>query len=81
MSKRSVVIELPAKVWEIIDTQFKLKNESDSEILSKIIKKHLASNGYYPDADSLQQGNGVKDIIDIHQDMIISIVDLFKKKV
>ena len=24
--------------------------------------------------------NGVKDIIDIHQDMIISIVDLFKKK-
>jgi hypothetical protein len=57
MSKRSVVIELPAKVWEIIDTQFKLKNESDSEILSKIIKNHLASNGYYPDADSLQQGN------------------------
>ena len=28
----------------------------------------------------MQQGNGVKDIIDIHQDMIISIVDLFEKK-
>jgi hypothetical protein len=80
MSKRQIDIELPAKVWEIIDTQFKLNGESDSEILSKIVKNHLASNGHYPDVDSLQQGNGLKDIVDIHQDMIISIVDLFEKK-
>jgi hypothetical protein len=30
MSKRQVEIELPAKVWEIIETQFKLNGESDS---------------------------------------------------
>jgi hypothetical protein len=61
MSKRQIDIELPAKVWEIIDTQFKLNGESDSEVLSKIVKNHLASNGYYPDTDSLQQGYGLKD--------------------
>ena len=42
MSKRPVSIELPAKVWEIIDTQFRLNGESDSEILSNIVKNHLA---------------------------------------
>jgi hypothetical protein len=57
-----------------------LNDESDSEILSKIIKNHLASNGYYPDVDSLQHGNGLKDIVDIHQDMILSVVDLLEKK-
>jgi hypothetical protein len=80
MSKRQVEIELPAKVWEIIETHFKLNYESDSEIISKIIKNHLASSGYYPDVDSLEQGNGLKDIVDIHQDMILSIVDLLEKK-
>jgi hypothetical protein len=38
MSKRQVDIELPSKVWEIIETQFKLEGESDSEIISKIVK-------------------------------------------
>ena len=80
MSKRHVEIGLPAKVWEIIDTQFKLNGESDSEILSKIIKNHLASNGYYPDVDSLQQGYGLKDIVDIHQDMITTLLDLLEIK-
>jgi hypothetical protein len=80
MSKRQVEIELPSKVWEIIETQFKLQDESDSEILSKIIKNHLASNGYYPDVDSLEQGNGLKDIVDIHQDMITTLLDLLERK-
>jgi hypothetical protein len=80
MSKRQVEITLPAKVWEIIETQFKSKGESDSEILSNIVKNHLASNGYYPDTDSLQQGYGLKDIVDIHQDMIITLLDLLERK-
>ena len=80
MSKRQVDIELPAKVWEIIDTKFKLKDETDSVIISNIVKNHLSSNGYYPDADSLQQGSGLRDIDDIHQDMIVSMVDLLEKK-
>jgi hypothetical protein len=81
MSKRQVDRELPPKVWEIIDTQFKLKEESYSEIISKIIKNHLASNGYYPDVDSLQQGYGPKDIVDIHQDMIITLLDLVERMI
>ena len=80
MSKRQVELHLPAKVWEIIDTQFKLKNESDSEILSKIIKNHLASNGYYSFVDSLEQGNGLKEIVDIIDDKVMSIIDLLEKK-
>jgi hypothetical protein len=80
MSKRQVEIELPAKVWEIIETQFKLNDESDSEILSKIIKNHLASNGYYPDDNSLEQGNGLKDIVDIIDDKVMSLMDLLERK-
>ena len=70
----------PAKVWKIIETQFKLNEESDSEILSKIIKNHLASNGYYPDVDSLVHGNGLKEIVDILDDKIMSVIDLLEKK-
>ena len=80
MVNKLLNLELPQEVWDIIDTQFKLNDESDSEIIAKIVKNHLAQNGYYPDADSLQQGNAVKDIVDIHQDMIITIVDLLEKK-
>src|SRR5215207_5691943 len=71
MSKRPINVELPEEVWKIIDTQFKLHGESDSEILSNIIKNHLAQNGYYPDADSLIHGHGLKDKVDIQQDMIM----------
>jgi metal-responsive CopG/Arc/MetJ family transcriptional regulator len=42
MSKMPVNVELPEGIWKIIDNNFKLNGESDSEILSKIIKNHLA---------------------------------------
>ena len=80
VSKRHIEIELPAEVWEIIDTQFRSKDESDSEILSKIIKNHIDSTGYYPDADSLQHGNGLKEIVDILDDKVMSIIDLLEIK-
>lgn len=63
MNKRLVSIELPEEVWEIIDNNFKLNGETDFEILSNIIKNHLAQNGYYLDADSLIHGNGLKERI------------------
>lgn len=56
------------------------KRRIDSEILSKIIKNHIASNGYYPDADSLQNGNGLKDIVDIIDDKVMSIIDVMERK-
>ena len=80
MSKKLVDVELPAKVWEIIESQFKLNEESDSETLSKIVKNHLASNGYYPDEDSLMQGNGLRESYEILQDMFITLLDLLEKK-
>ena len=80
MNKRTIDIELPAKVWEIIGTQFKLNYESYSEILSKIIKNHLASSGYYPDVESLEQWDGLKDIVDIIDDKVMSLVDLLERK-
>ena len=81
MSDRSVNIELPDEVWKVIDTQFKpLSEESDSEILSNIIKNHLAQNGYYPDADSLMHGIGLKEIVDVIDDKIMSLIELLEKK-
>lgn len=80
MVNKLVNLELPQEVWEIINKEFKLKGESDSEILFNIIKNHLAQHGYYPDADSLQQGYGLKDILDIHEDMIITLLDLLERK-
>jgi hypothetical protein len=80
MSNRSVDVELPEEVWHIIDTQFKLNEESDSEILSNIIKNHLASNGYYLDVDSLVHGIGLKEIVDVIDDKIMSLIDLLEKK-
>jgi hypothetical protein len=41
MNKRTINIELPTNVWEIIKTHFKLNDESDYEILSKNIKNLL----------------------------------------
>ena len=81
MSNRSVNVELPDEVWKVIDTQFKsLSEETDSEILSNIIKNHLASNGYYLDADSLMHGIGLKEIVDVIDDKVMSLIDLLEKK-
>ena len=42
MSDRSVKVKLYDEVCKVIDTQFKpLSDETDSEILSNIIKNHL----------------------------------------
>ena len=79
MVNKLVNLELPQEVWEIIDKEFKLNGESDSEILSNIIKNHLAQNGNYPDADSLIHGNGLKDIVDILDDKVMSVIDLLEK--
>ena len=81
MSNRSVNVELPDEVWKVIDTQFKpLSDETDSEILSNIIKNHLASNGYYLDVDSLMCGIGLKEIVDIIDDKVMSLIDLLERK-
>ena len=81
MGNRSVRIDLPEDVWKVIDTQFKpLNRGDDSEILVYIIKKHLAENAYYPDIDSLTRATGIKEYIDIQEDMIMSIIELLERK-
>ena len=85
MRNRSVNVNLSEEVWKIIDTNFKtVSRETDSEILCNIIKLHLASNGYYPDinsiVDSLTHGHGIKDYLNINALMIESIVEILDKK-
>ena len=46
MVNKSVNINLPVEVWNIIDNQFKLNKESDAEILCNIIRNHLAEHGF-----------------------------------
>jgi metal-responsive CopG/Arc/MetJ family transcriptional regulator len=80
MVNKLVDIDLPEEVWKIIDNQFKLNKESDSELLSTIIRNYIAEHGFYPDIHSLAHGNGIKDYLDIHAIMIESIVELLDKK-
>ena len=49
------------------------------KLLSNIIKNYLVQNGYYPDADSLIHGNGLKDIVDILDDKIMSIIEILER--
>ena len=80
MVNKSVNIDLPEEVWKIIDNQFKSTKESDSEILSNIIRNYIAEHGLYPDVYSLTHGHGIKNYLNIHALMIESIVDLLDKK-
>ena len=79
MVNKLVNLELPQEVWEIINKEFKLKGETDSEILSNIIKNHLTQNGYYPDADSLIHGNGLKDMVDVIDDKVMSVIEILER--
>ena len=58
-------------------------------VLSKVLKiqkyyqkskNHFASSGYYPDVNSLEQGNGLKDIVEIIDDKVMSLMDLLERK-
>jgi hypothetical protein len=80
MKKRSVNVELPEEVWKVIDTHIKSKGETDSETLCKLIKKYLAENAYESDLYILKNGNGIKDDVDLHDDMIRSIIELLESK-
>ena len=73
-------IDLPIELWEKIENEFKLNNESDAEILSNMIRNHLAEHGFHPNIHSLAHGNGIKDYIDIQETMIMSVLELLEKK-
>ena len=78
MIKRSVSIELPEELWNIINN-FKMNGESDSEIISNLVKEHLA-HGYDQGYENLINGNRLKDLVEIQHDMIMSIKNLLEKK-
>ena len=81
MSNKSVNVNLPEEVWKIIEINFKpVSRESDSEILCNIIRNYIAEHGLYPDIHSLAHGHGIKDYLDIHQAMIMSILELLESK-
>ena len=80
MVNKLLNLELPQEVWDIIDKEFKLNGESDSEILCNIIRNHLAEHGFHANIHSITHGHGIKDFIDIHQAMIDSIIELLENK-
>ena len=80
MVNKLLNLELPQEVWEIIDKEFKLNRESDSEILCNIIRNYIAEHGLYPDIHSLAHGHGIKDYLDMHETMIMSIIELLENK-
>ncbi len=79
MVNKLLNLELPQEVWEIIDKEFKLNRESDSEILCNIIRNYIAEHGVYPDVYSLIQGHGIKDYLNINALMIESVVEILDK--
>ena len=81
MSNRLVRVNLPDEVWKVIDTQFKpLSNESVSKILGNIIMNYLEEHSYNLDPYLLEHGHGLKDDIDIQNDMIMSLIELLERK-
>ena len=80
MVNKLINIDLPVELWEIIDNQFKLNGESDSETLCNIIRNYIVEHGLYPDVYSLTHGHGIKDHLNIHAIMIESLVELLDKK-
>ena len=80
MVNKLLNLDLPQEVWEIIDKEFKLNRESDSEILCNIIRNYIAEHGLYPDVYSLAYGHGIKDYLDIQDTMIMSILELLENK-
>jgi hypothetical protein len=81
MIDRSVRLDLPDEVWKVIDTQFKpLSDESVSKILGNIIKNYVEEHPYSLDPYLLEHGHGLKDDIDIQEDMIMSLVELLERK-
>jgi hypothetical protein len=80
MVKKLVNLELPQQVWDIIDKEFKLNKESDAEILGNIIRNYIAEHGLNPDIHSLTHGHGIKDYIDLHEAMIMSVIKLLENK-
>ena len=55
-------------------------SETDPEIIAKIVKNHLASNGYYQNDSSLIDSNGLIDILDILDEKIMAGNRSFRKK-
>ena len=78
MIKRSISIELPEELWNIINN-FKINGESDSEIISNLVKEHLA-HGYDQGIENLRDVNRLKDLIEIQHDMLMCFKHLLEKK-
>jgi hypothetical protein len=78
MSKRSVSIELPEDIWNIIDN-FKLNGETESEIISNIVKDCLV-HGYDQEMEDLIDVNKLKDLVEVQHDSLMSLKDLLQRK-
>ena len=78
MIKRSVSIEQSEEIWNIIDN-FKLNGETESEILSNIIKDYLV-HGYDQEIEDLINVNRLKDLVEVQHDSLMSLKDLLQRK-
>ena len=65
MVNKLLNLELPQEVWEIIDKEFKLNRESNSEILCNIIRNYISEHGLYPNIYSLTHGHEIKILYNI----------------
>ena len=80
MVSKLIDIDLLLDLWEKKTTSLNLIKKSDAEILSNIIRNHLAEHGFHPNIYSLTHGNEVKDYLETHETMIMSIVELLEEK-
>ena len=80
MVNKLLNIDLSEEIWEKIETEFKLNGETDSEILCNIIRNHLAEHGFHANIHSLAHGHGIKDYLDLHEAMIMSVIKLLEIK-
>ncbi|HEX5187405.1 MAG TPA: hypothetical protein VFV86_11000 [Nitrososphaeraceae archaeon] len=78
MNKRTIDIELPEELWSTID-DFKINGETESDIISDIVKDYLAHR-YDQDIEDFIKVNRLNDMIEIQHNMLVSLKDLLQRK-
>jgi hypothetical protein len=79
---RRALVSLPDGVWSVIDKELKgTIGDGDSEVIRNIVVSHLTEKGYLMKPKGV--GVGVEQIageIDMHDNMITSLVELLEEK-
>lgn len=78
---KRIFVSIPDGVWKIINRDYKTKmGESESEIIRTIVISFLSDKGYFVNSKGYEDTNEIHTKIDVLQNMIQSMMELFEEK-